>query len=199
MKGNKITISKVDMKVINAFVDRRCKENQSLYTKRGSFKRDDILVGAMGEMGVYLFLRKHGFKVSKPDFAIYDKNFKSYDADLQDEKRFFHVKSQTTGSAFRFGHSWLLQRNDKIVQQGVINNYIVPTCVDLNKREVEIFGIVSTITLHKWGCFSECTLPAWRHSKVAIYLDSLKGLSRNALWGAIRSKNRPSRRDRNDS
>jgi len=174
------------MKKILDFVSARCGEDQGLYAKRGVFKREDVLAGAIGEVGVYKLLRKHGFKVNKPDFEIYSKGNKSFDADLVDATRYFHVKSQTMESAKKYGHSWLLQRSDKIVKAGIRKHYIVPTNVNLTTNVVTIFGIIPTLTLHEWGCFGECAVPYFRHSKVAIYLESLKMLSSNARWSVMR-------------
>jgi hypothetical protein len=190
IRQEKVKITKREMDTIEAFATARCGEDQSLYKKRGSFKRSDIVVGAMAEVGSYKLLRQFGFKVNKPDFKIYDKKKKSYDADLTDGVRHFHVKGQSVESAKRYGSSWLMQRWDPLVKNKKRFHYMIMTNVDLDTREVTIFGVVSFNTLHDWQCFGECTVPSFRHSKVAIYLETIMSLSTNARWGIFYERDR---------
>lgn len=185
MKVRTIKINKRDRDKVEEFANLRCGEDQSLYKKRGSFKRDDILVGGLAEIAVYKLLRKHDFKVNKPDFTIHEKKKKSYGADLQDSFRHFHVKGQSKASAKKYGNSWLFQRHDKLTKQECPHEYIVPCEVCLDTNTVKIFGIITVNQIHRWNCWGECAVPSFRHSKLALYKESLDVLSNNAMWGIL--------------
>ena len=81
-KRELVRLTAADRKKCEAFADARCDSDVSLYEKRGSFKRVDIIAGAMAEIATYKFLRSKGLKVGKPDFEIYEAGKKSYDAEL---------------------------------------------------------------------------------------------------------------------
>lgn len=188
MKQIKKVLVKLDKRHRNKaekFAEERMGE-VSHYKRRGGVKHEDMIVGAMAEMAVFRFLKKNKIKTNEPDFTIHDKTKKSYKADLRSSQSSFHVKGQSGRSAKLYGNSWLMQRNDPLVKESVNNNYIVPCAVDLDSNEVWIYGFVSFSTLHYYGCFGECVNPMFRHSKVAIYLDSLKNLSHNARWGLLK-------------
>lgn len=183
-----------------AFADARTET--SLYEKRGGFKRLDILVGAVGELGAYKYFKKRGFtNMAKPDFKIYDKKNKSFDADLSDGKRHFHVKAQSQVSIKRYGHSWLMQRFDPVLTKYKYNHYMIPCAVDLEKNEVTIFGCISFKAIKDGGHLGECRHPAFRNTKVAIYLDSLLSLSHNQRWRAFNlfKDKKEKKRDRRES
>lgn len=189
MRVEQIKITAAERKRIEKFADARCGEDQSLYKARGSFKRSDIVNGALAEIAVYKLLRNYGFKVNKPDFKIYDKSQKSYKEDLTDGKRRFHVKGQSLQSARRYGHAWLMQRNDPLVIIPKLNEYLVPCSVDAITNTVDVWGLVSFTALHHYHCFGDCVLPQFNRTKTAIYLESLAVLSTKALWGLLyRSK-----------
>ena len=187
----RIKLKKAERKRCEEFADERCKDSD-LYQKRGGFKREDVLAGAMAEVAVYTFLRSKGIKVGKPDFSLYDAGSKSYEADLSFENKKFHVKGQTYQSSQRYGRSWLMQKNDPLVRckedkKIIINNYLVPCVVDLGGNEVHILGLPSFTALHSHQCFSEPALESFKRTKVAIYADTLNwALSDKALWGVIR-------------
>lgn len=185
MRSEVIELDSKDRKKAERFADARCEEDQSLYKRRGGFKRCDILSGALGEIAVAKYLQALGFPVNNPDFEIYDKKNKSFDCDLTDGKRLFHVKSQSKKSAERYGESWLLQRRDPLVNAPTIKDYIIPCVVDLESNRVEIWGVISFNALVKNGGVGECKVPRFRTTKVALYLDSMKELSSSLRWGVI--------------
>lgn len=199
MRSIKIKIDKRLRAKAEAFADSRTQTD--LYEKRGGFKRLDILVGAMGELGAYKYFKKRGFKISKPDFQIYDKKNKSFDSDLQSGKRHFHIKAQSQESIKRYGHSWLMQRYDPVLTKHKYNHYMVPCAVDLENNVIEIFGCISFKAIKEGGHIGECRAPAFRHSKVAIYLDSLLSLSHNQRWRAFNlfKDNSEKKRDRREN
>ena len=185
MKTIQVKLGKKDMEKAQNFADLRCSQSQDLYKKRGGFKRDDIVIGALAELAVYKLLRKHGYKVSKPDFKLHEKKKKSYDADLTDLKNHFHVKGQSLESAQKYGESWLFQRYDKLVQEAELNHYVVPCVVSLVTGVVTIYGILSSYALHtkiKWG---ECSVPMFRKTKVALYAKDFSNISNKTRWRMI--------------
>lgn len=186
MKIETIFLNKTDIKRAKKFAKERTKDND-LYKKRGGFKEIDIVSGAMAEIGVYKFLKEAGVPVSKPDFTIYDKAKKSYDPDLTDGVHHFHVKGQTLESKQRYGSSWIMQRKDPIINDIKRMHYLVPCTVCTETGRVEIYGIISLLSLIQHGCISECKNEWFRKTKVAIYLDHIHGImSNNAIWGFMR-------------
>lgn len=191
MKLNRpmIQLKKAERLRCEAFADARCDSDTFLYKKRGGFKKEDIVAGAMAEIAVYHFLRSYGIKVGKPDFTIYEVGKKSYAADLIVNDKKYHVKGQTYASSQLYGESWIMQKDDPLITQSVdiINNYLVPCIVDMGGNNVYILGIPSFTALHNHLCFSHPKLEWMRHTKVAIYNETLEcALSYNARWGMLR-------------
>jgi len=182
-----IYLSKVDQKKAKQFAALRVAENQALYEKRGGFKKEDIISGAMAELAVYKVLKAHGSNVGKPDLTIHTTRQKSYDADLTDGKFHFHVKGQTLESKSKYGASWIMQRKDPIINDTKLCHYLVPCTVCVDTGRVEIYGIMSIRSLVAQGCIGECKLEWFRKTKVALYLDHIEGiLSKHARWGFLK-------------
>ena len=175
-------IKEEDFKRVSEFVNKRKKDNE-LYHKRGGFKEIDLLTGAMGEVASYYFLKERGIDANYPDFEIYDRKSKSYDADLRTDSKFFHVKAQNLDSYKRYGDSYLLQRRDKIVQKKIQNHYLIFCRVDIENRKVEILGSPSVSSIHNNDLWDECKYYLFRKTKVALYLKDIKEkLTRGQLW-----------------
>lgn len=182
-----IFTTKADQKKARAFAKERTKDN-ALYQKRGGFKEEDIISGALAECAVYKLLKSNGVDVAKPDFTIHSKGKKSYDADLSDGLHHFHVKGQTLESKKRYGASWIMQRTDPIINKPERLHYLVPCTVDIETGRVEIYGIMSILSLVQNKCIGECKLEWFRKYKVALYLDHIEGiLSKAARWGTIKA------------
>lgn len=178
-----VFLTNADMKRARKFAKERC-QNVSLYQKRGGFKEIDIISGAMAEIAVYRMLKEKGVEVGKPDFTIHSNGRKSYDADLCDGLHHFHVKGQTIQSKEKYGASWIMQRKDPIVNSPEKLHYLVPCVVDTSTGRVEIFGIMSILSLKQHACFSECKLEWFRKTKIALYLDHIEGImTKKARWG----------------
>jgi hypothetical protein len=182
----KIKITDKEREECESFAQAR-EDSASLYKRRGGFKSEDIVSGAMGEIAVYKALKRAGHDLRKPDFDIYSEENKSYDADLRIKKKHFHVKSQTMESAKRYGKSWLCQRYDPLFKGSGYNHYLVPTVVDLEKNEVEVLGFFPMHSVMQRGCIGECKVPSFRRTKVAIYYDCLdEHISRRARWRMVK-------------
>lgn len=188
MSSKTVKLTVKDREKAEIFADLRCVDS-NLYKKRGNFKREDIVIGALAEIAVYKLLRKNDIKVGKPDFAIYSAGDKSFDADLSDSKRKFHVKGQSVKSAKLYGSSWLMQRTDPIICKPESGNYLVPTNVDLSLNEVTIFGIYNVKTIVDKECIGAPKLEWLARTKVAIYNDHLEGMmSESAKWSMLYRK-----------
>ena len=182
-----IFLSKAFQREAKQFATKRGEQNLALYEKRGGFKKEDLISGAMAELAVFRLLKDAGIKVGKPDFTIHATRTKSYDADLTDGVHKFHVKGQTLESKERYGASWIMQRTDPIINKPERMHYLVPCTVDIYTGRVEIYGILSIMSLVDQGCIGECKLEWFRKTKVALYLDHIEGvLSKRARWSAIK-------------
>ena len=180
-------LSKADIKRAKKFAQSRYEADTALYERRGGFKIEDVISGAMAELAVYRVLKEKGVEVGYPDFKIYEAKDKSYAADLTDGLHHFHVKGQTLESKKRYGASWLLQRNDPVIASPERLNYIVPCTVDLETGRVEIYGILSALSLVQNHCIGECKVPWFQKYKVALYLDHIEPIfSEKARWGFLR-------------
>lgn len=173
-------VSRYIFKKCVGFAYERIGLSADLYTYRGEQRQDkmieDCIIGTVGEWGAYKFLKSKGIKVSKPDMKIYENRRKSFAADLISEDAIYHVKSQGKASSAKYGHSWLMQRHDKVVNKPADNEYFIFTEVD--GRDVNILAVLKCKDLSDNGLYSECKVPFYRKTKVAIYLDDLKNLRR---------------------
>lgn len=148
------------------FAEDCIESSKALYAYRGASKTDkikeDIYIGKMGEVGVYLSHKADDKICSKPDFKIYKGRRKSFDADLFMNERAIHVKSQSSESARRYGNSWLFQRSDPV--------YINPND-DLFYGTMVQDKTVFFIKKCKINelLFEECKLEWFRKTKIAIY------------------------------
>lgn len=183
-----IKLTKWDLNKANKFADLRCGENQDLYKRRGGFKREDIVNGALAEIGAYKLLKESGVSISEPDFAIYKKGEKSFDADLiDDNENKFHIKGQGIKSVVRYGCSWLMQRHDPIISNPRRKHFIVPCVVDVEKMTVYVYGIIPVLTMIDRQCIGECAVPSFRRTKIAIYNDYMESvLTENSRWGLLK-------------
>lgn len=85
---------------------------------------NDIILGKMGEYGVYLMLTKKGLILDKPDIQVYSKEKKSFDADLAYKDLKFHIKSQSLEQSLKYNTSWSFQPNDKLIINPTDNDMI---------------------------------------------------------------------------
>jgi hypothetical protein len=169
-----ITLNKRDIEKCRKFAhDRATCPTAGIYKARGGFKYVDVLAGAMGDIAVFLMLKKRYKTVVPPDFTLYGVGEKSYDADIITRNKNFHVKCQTTRSQQRYGSSWLMQKNDPILAKPTDKDYLVFTNVDIEKGEVTIHGEWLIKDLIEQGKVGECKVASYAKTKVAFYLDDL--------------------------
>ena len=181
-----MTLSKYYFDKCCKFADEQLETSKDLYMYRGEHRlekmRNDIIVGKMGEVAAYRYLKVRGYNVSKPDFTIYERHNKSFDADITTKcGKSVHVKSQGFESMVRYGASWLLQKSDKITKNPSCEDYIL--MVNLNGLEANILGVVSVHDLVLNELYEEPKVSRYAQTKKAIYFDSIKqsGISLEAL------------------
>jgi hypothetical protein len=172
-----IKISSYMSNKIKVFADARVNGSKKLYNFRGKSSNEklieDVVVGAMGEYATYMYLKAKKFQCTKPDYSIYEVANKSYSRDMMCNNKHLHIKSQSTASTKRYGHSWICQKSDKLVKDPDINDYLAFTEVCLLTNTVKILGFCNAKlikTIHGW---QECKVPMFRHSKVALYYNYL--------------------------
>lgn len=181
IKKQIVQLTKADLDKATKFADLRSNDI-ALYAKRGGFKHTDLVCGALGELGVYKFLKSKDIRVSKPDLTLHEVKNKTYNADLTDaEGNAFHVKAQTTKSAQLYGRSYLFQKNDPLIRNPSGADYVVPCLVDMDTLTIEIYGIIKAQDVID-GYLGEPKLPHLRNSKVAVYLDTLLEMTPSNRW-----------------
>lgn len=174
-----------DLEEIECFADARCGDSKH-YQRRGNFKRSDITTGAAAEIGAYKALKKAGFEISKPDFGIYHKSKKSFNADLSDGERHFHVKGQSVESATLYGASWLLQKEDPMIKVPLPGHYLMCCLVDYEKKAVYTYCNVPVMTLVREDLFDKLKIDYLNRTKVAVYLKRLtRDLQTNQRWSIL--------------
>lgn len=161
-----IKLTKYNRNTVEAFADAREKDQGAFYkNKRGAFKREDIVCGALAEIAAYRCLVKRGVSPSKPDFAIHKK--KSFAADLKCNKFFYHIKGQTLDSESKYGNSYLCQKSDKLVSAPKKNDIIICCVVDLDLNQVTIVGEYFANAI-VWG---EPKISWLKRYKAALYIE----------------------------
>lgn len=197
MKSLKMRLKKGDLKVAEQFAIDRVNLSMGHYERRGQSNVEkityDIKIGALGEIAVYRMLKKFGIKTKEPDFTIYAKKDKSYDADFTDDDGFYyHCKSQSEESAEQYGNSYILQyggsgngHTDKLFRNCDNRNFLIPCLVSLSTQEVEIFGCYKLETIFKKDLIKMPRVKWLEYSKRAIYLEDLLKLTDSQRWGKI--------------
>ena len=74
---------------------------------------DDHFVSKLGEEAVRLVFESRHCSVEGPDYSIYDKKQKSWEADLKINALDVAVKTQRRSAANRYGLSWTFQDSPK--------------------------------------------------------------------------------------
>lgn len=175
-----IKLNKWDLRRAKDFAHNRSM-NTKLYSSRGGFKYMDLVVGALSEIAAHRYLWNNGIECTEPDFAIYSNKNKSYDADLvapfdkAPYEHYFHIKGQSIAQANKpWANSWLLQKNDPIVQNTDKNHFLICTVVDPELLEVEILGKVKLNLLHDHKLFKKPVIKTLQENKVAIYWSDIE-------------------------
>lgn len=156
------------------FAEQCYETNKDEYHNRNQFNKSkiilDIIIGKLGEIGVYNYLTKEKQWLCKyPDFKIYSKENKNFDSDICSDKYNIHVKSQSLNSAEKFGESWQFQKKDKLTYNPEKNDLIFLTII--SEKIVEIKKIV--LALDIISKYKEPILEKLKHTKKTLYLKDI--------------------------
>lgn len=154
------------------FTDHVYESSEKMYKQRGSHNeskiKQDIFNGRAAECMVFNVLDRDGLMPSSPDFAIYKRKRKSFDADLVAGDKLFHVKSCLAGSPHP--NSWLFQKTDPLITSGTEADNLFLCVID----EVGVSGYAYIGTINDVE-FREPIVWQLRPSKTAIYEEDIKG------------------------
>jgi len=172
-----IKLSAADYKKCSDFANS---VDTSFYANRKQFNEEkrikDSIIGKIGEIATYKALKDKFPDLSLPDYAIYNKNQKSWSHDLIASNLNLHVKSQDVEQGKKYGESWVFQKEDKhIFKEYGQNDYVSFVSVDLKTRECFVRQILPVSLLHEQNLFKPMKL-LHLASKVAIYYDDIKDI-----------------------
>jgi len=143
---------------------KRKQKNETVIKKQ-------ILVGKLGEFGVYLFLKDAGLNVTPPDLTI--TKDKSFSADLYCSGKRVHVK--TCEFVPKRSVSWVFQREDPLTYKPDPEDYVA-LCLYFQQEEchfIKIMRIVKATYLVECNLFESMRLKRLNASKTAVYYRSL--------------------------
>lgn len=172
---NTYTLSSDIFKICEHFADKVFVTNKDEYAKRKQFNsskiKNDILLGKLGEWGVYfMYLSKGRSNINTPDMSVYSHQKKSFDPDLYWGLFNLHIKSQSLDSATRYGDSWIFQAKDPLF--GYSNEYdIIVGCrvaVDDNAKTATVEMLLEKP--FKKLKFGDTKLLKFSENKKALYL-----------------------------
>ena len=153
-------------------------------------RKQDQIVGKLGEIAVYNALKDKYPTLSSVDFNIYEKSKKSWDFDLKGDNLNLHVKSQNQVQSRKYGESWIFQKGNgtnrnydkEIFDQLSPNQYVSFVLVDLDKYTATVKAIVELDFLHKKDLFKLPVLEKLRiANKIAVYFKDMKEYT-TKLW-----------------
>lgn len=118
-------------------------------------------------------------ETSPPDFTIYEKKKKSFDADMKTDSFDVHVKTQDKASGEKYGISWVFQysgggygHTDPLLAKPTVRDLAVFVTVDMTALSCTIHAATRCVLLPKF--LSLPKLIQLYGSKRVVYLDSLK-------------------------
>jgi len=145
-------------------------------------RKKDQLIGKLGEIASYNYLKEKIKDISYPDFNIYEKKQKSWDFDLKSKDFNFHVKSQDIEQGLKYGESWLFQNSglkykgyDKEIFDRISpNQYICFCTIDLKTKQGFLKSLVSLDYIHNNHLFKLPKLEKLQqNNKLAVYFSDL--------------------------
>jgi hypothetical protein len=148
-----IILNEVDKKECLDFAQKVVSTNTLKYAQRNQTDIDkiieDIYVGKIAEYAVYNWLKSKGKAVQKPDTEIYQARYKSFDADLKDDKFNYHIKCMRRESAARFGLSWSFQIEDKLLTKPKTNDVLVLCQYNEDNHSIDIMQIIKALQVQQ--------------------------------------------------
>ena len=171
---NKIEIN---LKRVTAYQLAQCKlfaehsEPSSIdkYTDRGqgvsAIIQRQIYAGKVAEFVVYHYLNDKGKSPSLPDLAIYDKDNKTYYADIFSGTANIHVKCHVAND--KYPVSWLFQKSDQLTTKPSENDFLALVVVSKQGNYMYLIPAASVE-------YGEPKKDQLKENKVAIYESDLK-------------------------
>ncbi len=161
------------------------KIDTSYYASRNQFnpekRKNDQIIGKLGEILSFNYLKTKIGNLTYPDFNIYEKSQKSWDFDLKGDNANIHVKSQNIIQSKRYGQSWIFQSGngknyDKEIFDKISPNQYISFClIDLVNKSGEIKSILPLEILHEKKLFKLPKLEKLQNAnKLAIYFSDIK-------------------------
>jgi hypothetical protein len=130
----------------------------------------DHFISKLGEEAVRLVFEKFAKKVTGPDYAIYQKKQKSWEADLFVEGVPLAVKTQSSEAAKKYGLSWTFQAGSER-RDPILERRDAWVCFVL--LESTLFAKVYLPYQIKNLKFSEPRLGKLKGSKLVVYAEGL--------------------------
>lgn len=172
---------------VTTSIDKYARRNQNNVNKI----IEDIRNGKLAEEYVWQELKELYPNLSKPDYNIYDKKQKNWDADLKDPSvpLKIAVKSQEIKSEMAYGRSWVFQFRPEskfdtdtgiFGKQDNEDHYVsFVSFVSLNvaKRIGYIRALVKVNWLHQNKLFKAMQLKNLQNNKIAVYFSDLEKLT----------------------
>ena len=160
------------------FAKKVVNTNKDEYARRNQTNTDlivkQIADGKYCEYIVELDLKKDFTIINGVDVEVYDKQRKSFDADIIVEcsdwtQNHYHVKSITRKSANRFGVSWMFQKQDTITTTPKKED-ILALCIIEPNGEVDFsYYFADEVT----GLYRPPKLERLIKTKTCLYLEDL--------------------------
>ncbi len=186
-----IKFTQPEMDLVLDFAD---KIDTSYYASRSQSdskkRKNDQIIGKLGEVATFNYLKDKYPMLTPPDFRILSKKDKSWDFDLKAESINLHVKSQDLKVSKTFGESWTFQRGSatnknfdlEIFERKTPNQYASFVIVDLANQLATIKAIVEVDFLFKKDLFKLPVLSKLRdNNKSVVYYRDMKEFT-TKLW-----------------
>jgi hypothetical protein len=164
---------------------RRGQSNLMLITSQS-------ILGKLGEELVYATYAPYFPNLSKPDYQIYDKRYKSWEPDLVDNLTGikFEVKSKDRYYADKYRPSWTFAKNDRKIfgskldsQDLDTSQFICMTVIDTKLLCGRLLSCVNLQWLHDKNLFEELDHKELT-TKLTVRFDSMIKVvkTQNELW-----------------
>ena len=180
-----ITLTQEEVDKCRQFAIDSVGTSTSFYATRNQFNtkkiEEDIFIGKIGEFGVWHYYNNlTKFPLSEPDTKIYETGQKNFNADLTCLERHVHVKTQSIDSAFMFGTSWIMQKNDPVLKHPISEDRLA-FCLSKGHK-VNVLAILPVIRVIDLNLIKQPRLDKFIGNKISIYYEDMKSLPYEELW-----------------
>lgn len=139
--------------------------------------RDDHFISKLGEEAVKQVFEERGNKVTGPDYNVYHRKKKNWNADLIVNGIEVAVKTQKKSAADKYGLSWTFQFS-LVRKDPVLRNPTAWICfVECDDSDANYFCQVFPPRKMKSLLLKEPKLPHLKGKKIVVYAEDLQGKS----------------------